>query len=859
MKDRGFFVFKAGIFGFASILFVLLCVFSCNNLLTLSEGGSLLVSVPGGRNATDATIYTIELKGEKGSTYSKTVSAGQTAAFEELTPGSYAVVVKGSNDKNVVVYYGTASATVEAGKVSSVKVELQDLLGKLTVDFSGADRAGDGMSFTVEVKSSNGISLSKPIVAGSSVSFEKLIPDTYGVTVKGSDDGKVVYLGTASAVVEVGQTSSVTVQLQNQFGELAVDFSGVDVDSNAKNFTVELHGARGYIYTTTVPSGQTALFERLIPDTYSIEVDGRDEQGKIMLHGTNSVDVAAGKPIAVTVELQPQFGSLSVDFSDTTLASTGTSFSIELRGSKASIYHTTVPSGQIAQFEKLLPDTYVVTVKGTNENQIVVYSGTASAVVDAGESASITVELQTQFGSLSVDFSDTTSASIGTSFSIELRGDSKGSIYTTTVLSGQTAQFEQLIPDTYVVTVKGENENQIVVYSGTASAVVDAGESASITVELQTQFGSLSVDFSDTTSASIGTSFSIELRGDSKGSIYTTTVLSGQTAQFEQLIPDTYVVTVKGENENQIVVYSGTASAVVDAGESASITVELMKVAKIVTDAASLKEAIASGGTVYVVNDITVTESLTINQDVTIRALDKDVTLNHTGSSSLFTVQNSATLTIGGGDYRLTVDGKGQTRGAALLQIKGGTVDLYGTITNGISNDSAGGIKVEGSSSTLNMYDGAIVNNCKCSNQWGIGGGIGLEAGNMNMYGGTITGNTAQDASAVYVNNTSVFTMSGGSISGNSNDIAVNVSSSTFKIGGGAQISSDDKVSLKNSPPITIISPLSSSSSVATITLRDGFSSGSSVLIAENGVTLADEVGKFALSSGTIKSDGTLQ
>lgn len=328
LKDRGFFVFKAGIFGFASILFVLLCVFSCNNLLTLSEGGSLLVSVPGGRNATDATIYTIELKGEKGSTYSKTVSAGQTAAFEELTPGSYAVVVKGSNDKNVVVYYGTASATVEAGKVSSVKVELQDLLGKLTVDFSGADRAGDGMSFTVEVKSSNGISLSKPIVAGSSVSFEKLIPDTYGVTVKGSDDGKVVYLGTASAVVEVGQTSSVTVQLQNQFGELAVDFSGVDVDSNAKNFTVELHGARGYIYTTTVPSGQTALFERLIPDTYSIEVDGRDEQGKIMLHGTNSVDVAAGKPIAVTVELQPQFGSLSVDFSDTTLASTGTSFSI---------------------------------------------------------------------------------------------------------------------------------------------------------------------------------------------------------------------------------------------------------------------------------------------------------------------------------------------------------------------------------------------------------------------------------------------------------------------------------------------------------------------------------------------------
>ncbi|MDD7274795.1 MAG: hypothetical protein PUH08_03915, partial [Treponema sp.] len=141
---------------------------------------------------------------------------------------------------------------------------------------------------------------------------------------------------------------------------------------------------------------------------------------------------------------------------------------------------------------------------------------------------------------------------------------------------------------------------------------------------------------------------------------------------------------------------------------------------------------------------------------------------------------------------------------------------------------------------------------------WGIGGAIGLESGTMNMYGGSITGNSAQDASAVYVNDQSVFTMSGGTISGNSNDIAINISSSTFKIGGGALISSDDKVSLKKSP-ITIISPLSSSSSVATITLKDGFSSGSSVLIAENGVTLADEVGKFVLTSGTIKSDGTLQ
>lgn len=359
------------------------------------------------------------------------------------------------------------------------------------------------------------------------------------------------------------------------------------------------------------------------------------------------------------------------------------------------------------------------------------------------------------------------------------------------------------------------------------------------------------------TRAATASRFTIELTG-TNGTTQSKTLAGGTTtAQFDDLDPDTYDIIVKGIDEDGAVVLGGSSSATVVAGKTASTTVELVEV---VNNFDSLQQAMTAGGTVYVVNDITVTESLEVSKNVEIRALDKDVTLNHTGSSSFFTVQNSATLTIGGGDYRLTLDGNGneKTRSTALVQINSGTVDLYGTITNSVNNVSAGGIKVNGSSSTLNMYDGAIVSNCRCSNEWGIGGAIGLESGTMNMYGGSITGNSAQDASAVYVNEQSVFTMSGGTISGNSNDIAINISSSTFKIGGGALISSDDKVSLKKSP-ITIISPLSSSSSVATITLKDGFSPGSSVLTAGDGVTLADEVGKFVLTSGTIKSDGTLQ
>lgn len=457
-------------------------------------------------------------------------------------------------------------------------------------------------------------------------------------------------------------------------------------------------------------------------------------------------------------------------------------------------------------------------------------------------------------GALIVSVPGGRAISDATIYTIELKG-TNGSVYSKTVNAGQVAAFEELVPDTYSILVKGSNVEDIVVYYGSATAIVEAGKTASAMVELMSLLGGLNVEFSGNAATSNGKSFLVDLRGSS-GSLYTKTVPAGETAQFERLVPDLYTIDVHGTNANNAVLYHGINTATVEVGKKTSTTVDLVVEA---SDFASLKEAIQSGGTVYVVNDIAITESFTVKEDVVIQALDKDVTLTYTGSGILFTVQESANLRIGGGEYMLTLNGNGQTRASPLLQIASGTVDLYGTITNSTNNDSAAGIKVNGANSTLNMYDGAIVSNCRCSNTWGIGGAIGLESGNMNMYGGSITGNSAQDASAVYVNNNSVFTMSGGTISGNSNDIAINVSSSTFQIGGGALISSDDKVSLKNSPAITIISPLTGGDSVATLTLKDGFSSGDAVLIAGDSVDIATEFGKFALSSGTIKADGTLQ
>ncbi len=364
-------------------------------------------------------------------------------------------------------------------------------------------------------------------------------------------------------------------------------------------------------------------------------------------------------------------------------------------------------------------------------------------------------------GSLLVSVPGGRNASDATIYTIELNGTT-GSVYRKTIAAGETAAFEELVPDTYTILVKGSNEEDIVVYYGSSSATVEAGKTASAMVELMALLGGLTVEFSGTAATSHGKNFSIDLRG-SRGYLYTKTFTAGEIAQFERLIPDLYTIDVHGTNEKNAVIYHGVNTATVEVGKKTTVLVDMVAEA---TDFASLKEAIASGGSVYVVNDITVTESLTINQDVTIRALDKDVTLNHTGSSSLFTVQNSATLTIGGGDYRLTVDGNGKTRSQPLLNITSGTVHLYGTITNGISTNTAGGIEID-RSSTLYMYDGATVSNCECTDGWGRGGGIAVRSGAvMNMYGGTITGNRCFCAAAIYVEG-GTFNMSGGTITGN--------------------------------------------------------------------------------------------
>ena len=113
--------------------------------------------------------------------------------------------------------------------------------------------------------------------------------------------------------------------------------------------------------------------------------------------------------------------------------------------------------------------------------------------------------------------------------------------------------------------------------------------------------------------AASASSYTIELTG-SNGTTQSKTVAGGTTAQFDDLAPDTYIISVKGTNAD-VVVFYGTSSATVSAGATASATVKMGTVAN---DFDSLNNAVTAGGIVYIGSDINVDYTLTVNTDVTL-------------------------------------------------------------------------------------------------------------------------------------------------------------------------------------------------------------------------------------------------
>ena len=468
----------------------------------------------------------------------------------------------------------------------------------------------------------------------------------------------------------------------------------------------------------------------------------------------------------------------------------------------------------------------------------VVFSGSAKATVTAGQTATVTVDLESALGNLAVEFT-VPAVSTATSYTVEItHSEDKEFSKKETISDGTSVLFNDLIPGSYTISVQGMNAGTIVL-SGTAKATVVEGQPVTATVNLELSPGILTVNFSET-GDSTASNFTIELTG-SNGTTPIKTVSGGSTVQFDDLAPDTYHIVVEGIDTNNKVIVGGASSATVTAGTTASATVNLVEG---VSDYDSLQKAVGNGGTVNILKSIDVPSSLTVGTNVTIQAAYQDVTLKNISSGNLFIIDNSSgNLTIGGGEYTITLDGgevaksiihmtagtatlrdKGIIRNAAAsgVNVSSGTFEMTGGTISGNENNNSigGGVSIKGG--TFIMTGGIISEN---SSSFTGGGGVGLYSGSFNFSGGKITDNevgTGCNGKGVYV---------GG----------------TFQMSGSAVIDSNNDVYLNNSKTITITGELTGGDTVATITLAS-YNEGTQVLSAESGVDLANEVGKFAVT-----------
>ena len=398
--------------------------------------------------------------------------------------------------------------------------------------------------------------------------------------------------------------------------------------------------------------------------------------------------------------------------------------------------------------------------------------------------------------------------------------------------------------------------------------------------------------------AASASSYTIELTG-SNGTTQRKTVAGGTTAQFDDLDPDTYTISVKGTNESVVVLY-GTSSATVSAGATASAMVKMGTVAN---DLNSLQQAVTAGGIVYIGSDINVDSTLTVNTDVTLLPLDKAITLKKSGDIELISV-TAGKLTVGGNDYTITLDGDSSniTSTKNLIKVNGAGSTIYLNRNSVVMNNAGTGVSITGQNYSNKAYlylnsgtisnnksggvslsyaefvmNGGSINGNSFNSQISGGAGVSVGGAIFTMKGGTISDNemTSNDGGAIKVTPGGSFTMDGGSIEGNSatgsgggvyvasgsfimnggsikgNSAAtgkgVYATTDNFKMSGNAVIDLGNDVCLGDGNRITVTGALSTTSTVALITPTN-YSSPHAVLAVENGVKLADVIKKFNLT-----------
>ena len=229
--------------------------------------------------------------------------------------------------------------------------------------------------------------------------------------------------------------------------------------------------------------------------------------------------------------------------------------------------------------------------------------------------------------------------------------------------------------------------------------------------------------------------------------------------------------------------------------------------------------------------------------------------------TSIWQPRNGVVLCLNG--YDITMDGVGY----AIYVREGYTFTLCDCFGGGKITHTKGvigrGVYVVG---TFNMYGGSISGN---SAQWG--GGVCLDNGGkgtvFNMYGGEITGNTATSSGGggVNVNTKSTFNMYGGSITDNLNTASgdygggVYVSQDgIFTVSGKVNITGNEykdntvsNVYLYSGKAITVDGKLDSSASIG-VTTKNAVDLGKSVTVATGAAGSCTEGNFFADKGGEL-------
>lgn len=151
---------------------------------------------------------------------------------------------------------------------------------------------------------------------------------------------------------------------------------------------------------------------------------------------------------------------------------------------------------------------------------------------------------------------------------------------------------------------------------------------------------------------------------------------------------------------------------------------------------------------VYIDKSFESTYGFSVNNPVTVNFYGEGNTLTFTAREQSITIGNGGTVNLGSLTYDKTFTIKGKSN-----------VDY---------NDCAGALHVWGINSTCNMYDGVTIKDRKGNNY--LGGGVTVQSGTFNMYGGTIDKCGIDGGAVCYGGGVAVFgkgkfVMNGGTIS----------------------------------------------------------------------------------------------